>query len=320
MATQTAPDLTAAQAGQQKLLDQPGISIERLPMVNSVFDRMATLCVENLRVYSSTPVTFFVNHVGTDHLWDVMDSYEGSIAAILYSPEWDARILVGLDRRFVFALMEVLLGGEGTETTQDDERPFSNVEVHICQAIFEVACKALQGAFSDLAPSTFKVERIETRPDFTIMGRRNSLAIVAKILFQALDHGGQMFVLIPQAALNTIRPFLSRDRTSEVQNTDPKWINQLEVGLKKTEVSVCAILDTVSLSLDAISNFKVGDSINLRSSVGSPVKLISNGIPLFECELGQSDGFFTLRVDTAVQDEDPFKFFTLPPPFSTDDE
>ena len=67
-----------------------------------------------------------------------------AIAAVLYSPELDARILVGLDRRCIFSLMEVLLGGDAQEPPFDDDRNFSTLEVRVAQTVFEIAAEALQ--------------------------------------------------------------------------------------------------------------------------------------------------------------------------------
>ena len=232
-----------AAGAADKLLDNPGLSIERLPMLALIFDRLATACAEGLRPYSPAILTCFVNSIATDHVWDALDAYDGSIAAILYSPELDARVLVGLDRRCIFSLMEVLLGGDGQEQPFDGDRIFSTLEVRVAQTVFEIAAEALHSAFGPVVATKFQLERVETRMDFTVMGRRNVLAVVAKILIQAMDMGGQMFVVIPQPALTPIRQQLSRDLSSDGSASDPRWRKMMQQGVQKTEVKAVAILD-----------------------------------------------------------------------------
>ena len=152
---------------------------------------------------------------------------------MLYSPELDARILVGLDRRCIFSLMEVLLGGDATERPFDDDRNFSTLEVRVAQTVFEIAAEALHSAFGPVIAATFQLERVETRMDFTVMGRRNVLAVIAKILIQALDNGGQMFIVIPQPALTPIRQQLSRDLSSDGSASDPRWQKLMQEGVQK---------------------------------------------------------------------------------------
>ncbi len=190
----------------EKLLDNPGLTVERLPMLPVIFDKFAASCAEGMRPYSPAILSFFVNSINTDHVWDALDSYDGSIAAILYSPELDARVLVGLDRRCMFSLMEVLLGGDAQEPPHDDDRNYSTLETRVAQTVFEIAAEALHSAFNPVIATSFRLERVETRMDFTVMGRRNVLAVIAKILIQSMDIGGQMFVVIPQPALNSDPP------------------------------------------------------------------------------------------------------------------
>ena len=227
----------------EKLLDNPGLTVERLPMLTVIFDRLAASCAEGMRPYSPAILSCFVNSITTDHVWDALDAYDGSVAAVLYSPELDARILVGLDRRCIFSLMEVLLGGDATERPFDDDRNYSDPRSAVAQTVFEIAAEALHSAFAPVIAATFRLERVETRMDFTVMGRRNVLAVIAKILIQAMDIGGQMFVVIPQPALTPIRQQLSRDLSSDGSASDPRWQKLMQEGVQKAGVRAVAILD-----------------------------------------------------------------------------
>ncbi len=299
---------SANATGADRLLDHPGLTIERMPMLTVIFDRMAASCAEGMRPLSPAVMTFFVNNIGTDHVWDVLDAYDGSIAAILYTPELDARFVVGLDRRCIFALMEVLFGGDATEAPFGDDRGFSNLETRVAQTIFEIASEALKSAFSNVVETTFVLERIETRMDFTMLGRRNILAVVAKILIQALDVGGQMFVIIPQQALIPIRQKLTRDLTGDGTTSDPRWVKQLQNGLKRTEIVATGILDELTMTLGDIAALRVGDMLHLKASALSKVKLESRGQPLFFCQLGQANGVYTLCInERAEHEEEPWE-------------
>ena len=295
---------SAGQGAAEKLLDNPGLSVERLPMLSLIFDRLASACAESMRPFSPAILTCFVNSIATDHVWDALDAYDGSIAAILYSPELDARILVGLDRRCIFSLMEVLLGGDGQEPPHDDDRNFSTLETRVAQTVFEIAAEALHSAFSPIIATKFRLERVETRMDFTVMGRRNVLAVIAKILIQAMDIGGQMFVVIPQPALTPIRQQLSRDLSSDGSASDPRWQKMMRRGVEKAEVTAFAILDENSLTLGEISGWRVGDIVPLKATTATKIRLDCRNQALFWCELGQAKGHYTLKVADRVDNEE----------------
>jgi flagellar motor switch protein FliM len=121
-------DAAASRRMVQKLLEPPKLSIDRLPVLHTIFERVATICAENLRQYCAAPTTFFVNQVKTGNSWDILESYEDGVAAVYYVPEWDANVLIGVDRKFVFSILEATYGADGSEPPYDADRPFSAFE------------------------------------------------------------------------------------------------------------------------------------------------------------------------------------------------
>jgi flagellar motor switch protein FliM len=290
-----------------RLLDAAGISVDRLPMLRVVFDRLGTHCADSLRHMSASPFYFTLIGISTGRIGEVLDAYdENAIAAVFHSPEWDSRILMGFDRRFVFTAIEGLFGADGSEPPNTDERPFSNLETRVAQALFEHVAKGLKASFASVAEASFKFERIETRMDFAVIGRRNNLAVVAKLEVQALDQGGEMFIIIPQSALNPMRQNLARAVTGDASSRDPRWAKQIQKEVQRTEVTLTAILEERPLTLGEITELKVGDILELNATPTSRVKVKCNDEALFWCQLGQSQGFYTLRLDDFVDQEEEF--------------
>ncbi|MFC5069750.1 flagellar motor switch protein FliM [Flaviflagellibacter deserti] len=290
-----------------KLLDAGGISVDRLPMLHVAFDRMATHCADSLRQMSASPAYFSLSNIESARIGDVLEDYEANaIAAVFHAPEWDSRILVGFDRDFIFSMVEVLFGADGAEPPIDEERPFSNIEINIAQAIFERIAKVLQVSFGSQSESAFKFERIETRMDFAIIGRRNNLSVVAKFLLQALNRGGEMFIIIPQSALSPVRETLSHAMSGDASPRDPRWARQIQSEIQRTEMQVRAILEERLIDLRDVTEFKVGQVLELQATPRSRVKLECRGQPLFWCQLGQSDGSYTVKVDDYIDEDQEF--------------
>jgi len=297
-------------AGADKWIDSASLCIERMPMLAAIFDRLAAGCAEGLRPFSPEAFSCFVNSIASEHVWDALEAYDGSISAVLHAPEIDARIVIGLDRRGLHALVEVLLGGDGQEPPLDDERAFSPFETRLAETLFTIAADALSAAFETVVPARFQLERIETRMDFAMLGRRNVLAAVARLVIQAMDMGGQIFVVIPQAALAPIRPLLSRDAAADGAAGDPRWRNMLRAGVQKTEVKALAILDEQSLMLGDISSWRIGDVLPLKGASATRVRLDCKQQPLFWCELSQAQGRYSLRtIDRADVEDAPLAQF-----------
>jgi flagellar motor switch protein FliM len=305
--TQSANDI------RDMLLDSAGLSLDRLPMLHVIFDRMTTSCAEHLRHMAASPMYYSLSGLESGRVSEILEIYEANaVAGIFHAPEWDSHILIGFDRDFIYTMVEVLFGSDGSEAPVEEARGFSTIELRMAQTLFEQVAKALQASFALVADTKFKLERIETRMDFAVIGRRNNQAVAAKFLLQALNRGGEMFVVIPQSVLNPMRKVLSRVVSSESSGRDPRWMKQIATEVKKTEVTLKAVLEERFLSLGEIADLKVGDVIELQATPRSRVKLEGNNQGLFWCNIGQSEGTYVLKVDEHIDQEKEFLDDVLP--------
>jgi flagellar motor switch protein FliM len=295
------------------LLDAAGLSLDRLPMLHVIFDRMSTSCAEHLRHMAASPMYYSLSGLESGRVTEILEMYEANaVAGIFHAPEWDSHILIGFDRDFIYTMVEVLFGSDGSEPPVEEARGFSSIELRMAQTLFEQVAKALQASFSLVVDTKFKLERIETRMDFAVIGRRNNQAVAAKFLLQALNRGGEMFVIIPQSVLNPMRKALSHVVTGESTGRDPRWMQQIATEVKKTEVNLTAVLEERFLSLGEIADLKIGDVIELQATPRSRVKLESNQQGLFWCHIGQSEGSYVLKVDELIDQEKEFLDDVLP--------
>ncbi|ACA17619.1 flagellar motor switch protein FliM [Methylobacterium sp. 4-46] len=292
---------------RDRLLDASGLSPDRLPMLNVIFDRLATACADNLKHLAVSPIFYSLMSVESGLFGDLLEPYEANaVVGIFYSPQWDGHLLVGLDRDFVFTMVEVLLGADGSEPPVEEARNFSSIELRIAQMTFEQIGKALEAAFALVSVATLKLERTETRMDFAIIGRRSNKAVAAKFLLQALNRGGEMFLIIPQAVLNPMRQSLSKVLTGESTSRDPRWEKQISTEVRKTEVTLRAVLEERTLTLGEIADLKVGQVLTLDATPRSRVKLQGNDQALFWCQVGQANGAYVLRVEDQIDQDKEF--------------
>lgn len=289
------------------LLDAAGLTLERLPMLNVIYDRLATFCADALRHMTASQPYFSLSSVENSRIGDILDGYEANaIVGVFHVPTWDSHLLVGFDRDFMFTMIEALLGSDGSEPPVEEERSFSNVEVRVARAIFELIGKALRSAFGLVAEIQIKFERSETRMDFAVIGRRSNPAVVAKYLLQAINRGGEMFVAIPQSALSPMRRVLSSLISSESTSRDPNWARQIHDEVQRTEVEVRGVIEERGFTLGDVARFQVGQMLMLQATPRSPIRLQSNDQPLFWTRLGHADGHYTLRVEEPIDQKEEF--------------
>ena len=297
----------ARRDGSEPLLDTAGISVERMPMLHVIFDRMTTQCSEALRQFSSAPAYVTVSSMKTERIGNILESYDGrAVVAVLQAQSWDARVMFGLENRLVFTLAEALFGGDGTEMPYFENRVLTNIELRIGQKILDLVSRALQASFSSVIETRFKFERLESRMDFAVIAPRNSFAVITRINIRILARSGELFIVIPQAALTPIRQNLSRDLSNEVSIPDPSWSKQIQSEIGRAEVTVRAVIEEQGFTLADIADLHVGKILELQATSRSRVKLEGNSEPLFWCQLGQADGKYTLRIEDPVDSEQEF--------------
>lgn len=284
-----------------RLMEAGGLSLDRLPMLHVVFDRLTSACSDNLKHLVSSSVFFSFTGISSGRFGEMLDAFDNNaVAGIFHAPGWDSHILVALDRDFIFTMVEALFGADGAEPPVEDERPFSSIELRLAHLIFEQIGKALESSFSLVSVTPFKLERTETRMEFAVIGGRSNKALEAKFMLQALNRGGEMFIIIPQSVINPMRPSLSKVLTGESTARDPRWTRQMATEVQKAEVTLRAVLEERTLTLGEIADLTVGQVLTLDATPATRVMLEGNDRPLFWCHMGQAQGSYVLRVDEAI--------------------
>lgn len=290
-----------------RILEAGGIQIDRLPMLPVIFDRVASASAEQMRALSPSPMYFSMAGIEQTRVGEFLENYEANaVAAIIDVPEWDTEVVLGFDRDFIFTMVEAIFGGDGKEPPEESGRTFSNIEMRVCARVAELVCGILKQAFGIVTNATFTLERLETRMHFAVIGRRSAQVMAATFLVQAIARGGEMFLLIPHAGLTPIRRALSAVQGNETGQRDPQWSQQMQAGVTRAEITLQAILDEKTMTLDEIARLRPGSVIPLSATPKAPIKLQANDQPLFWCQLGQAEGAYRLRINAVVDPEQEF--------------
>jgi flagellar motor switch protein FliM len=292
---------------KEKPFESAGISIDRLPMLPVVAERLAKGFGDLFRRATETPIQLTVKDIAGKKMGQILDAFEGkSIVAVFHARDWDQRILIGLDRSFIFTIVEVLLGGDGSEPPFFDSRDFSQIEMGFAHFMFDQATAILNEAFAPVVRSSFRFEHAETKMEFVLIGKRSHGTILAQLQLEAFDRRGEINLVIPQSALQSIRQDLAREPRDEPAAVDPGWARLFENQITRAEVYVRAIIEERHLTLADIAGIEVGCVLPLQATPRSLVRLESNDQLLFWCELGQANGYYTVRIEEGVDDEQEF--------------
>ncbi len=288
------------QPGTDKLLEPPKLEVERLHVLKGVLERLVTTLAERFRDYCNVPSSFFVNQMESGNSWDVLESYEDSIAGIYYCRQWDSKIVIGLDRRFIFSLVDAAFGGDGSMPPFESDRPFTSLEARLARSVFSIVIPELEDLLNPITPVNLDLEKLETKLDFQILGQTDIPVIAVQILFQILDNGGRMFMIIPQSALYPIRKHLERQRALDGTSVDPEWQKKMQDGLASSSMLLTGVLEGPELTLDQLAALEPGQILRLNADTKSLIALECQDERIFWCRLAQSKSQFALVVEQPI--------------------
>jgi flagellar motor switch protein FliM len=303
------PEVSLADSGEvlRAIFSGATRRVDRLPALEAALERAATLCTDDLRNSAVPPPELTFLQVETGVVGDMLGPYEGRcVAAVIKADGWNTRLLAVADRACVFAVIEMMLGGDGSQPAHASDRPFTRIELGMMNAFVGRLAQSLDAAFAPIAKSTFVGDGISDRIDFDVVGRKTSQAVVARLSLRVWSQTGEMLIVIPGAAIEAMRQTLGPIATEETKKADPRWSSQIQDKITRTSVALTAILDERLIPLEDIANMRVGQILQLGATPQTRVRVECNGEPLLWCQLGKSNGAYTLRVDVPIDRDEEF--------------
>jgi flagellar motor switch protein FliM len=292
--------------------ENPGSSpVDKLPAFREALADVARAWNEHFATLAATEGEIKAAEVTVCRVDEVLSRRTGaSVLALLNAPGWNTQIGVGFDRVFVATMVEALFGGGGEDLAESARAPLSPVDLQIAEVITRQLADALAAGFAKRLPSSFKSAGLQwSKLDPSFLGKPNASVVIGTLELATLGGRVTLDVLVPLAAMMVFAEELAREGEADPAYGDPRWTQRLETEVSRASMRLTALVDLEPMTVGAIASLREGQLIELPRSAGQRVRLLCGRDDLFRCDLGQSDGFYTLRVkDTMAPAED------APPP------
>lgn len=280
---------------------------ERLPTLRTVLQKTAKSWVEQLHNISATVPEAALTGIDSGPAPKMIAAMANqAVACVLEAPKWNARLVACADHELIFAAVEMLLGGDGSEPAPMSDRPLSRTELGIAHLLFENFAVALEQAFDPVAPTQFVVGAAGSQVSFDVLGRMTVPIVAARFYMNVLGLGGYLTLMVSQSVLSPMRNELARARPPESIMPDPAWSQKIHSEVTRANVELIAVLDEQKITLAEVAQFQVGQMLKLRATPDGLVRVECNGEPLINCQIGKANGVYTLRVNDFVDQEQEF--------------
>jgi flagellar motor switch protein FliM len=286
------------------LLEGAGLAAERLTGLRGTFERLAARCSDNLRQLSPSAIEVALGDLAPGGEGDALGPF-GDIApvAVYHAPDRVSRIVIGADAACMDAALDAVFGADGSEPPSERRYAGTGVELRLAGALLDLVAEALRASFAGTLAAPMERERLEPAAKLPPTARQGDGTLFLRLKLATLEREGAVFVLLPQAAIQGLQQSAAAAPAQGPSPSDPRWSRRIEQEVQRTQVTLQAVLDEQKLTLGDVAGFQVGQMLSLRAGPRSQVKAVCNQQTLFWCELGQTDGAYTLRVKEFPDEE-----------------
>lgn len=290
--------------GVLALVEASDVTYERLPVLEAIFDRFERLLATGLRAFASEAVDVRLEPIAARRFGDYLGTLSRpSMIAMVRAEEWNEALLLVIDQRLTYAVIDLLLGGRRGPPPRLDDRPCTPIETALIERLVQRALVDLAEAFAPVTPVQFRLVRMETDPRFATITRPGNACLLIRLDIAFGDRAGRLELLLPHAALEPAREALAPPFAGEKFGRDPVWGDHLARVVRATEVELEAVLDEPVVSLGRLLALEVGQVLQLSARPDSAVILRCGGVPMFKGRMGRIGDRLSIRIEDRWSDD-----------------
>ncbi|MDT8999355.1 flagellar motor switch protein FliM [Paucibacter sp. APW11] len=210
--------------------------------------------------------------------------------------------LIVCDPTLVFAVIDSLFGGIGKFHARIEGRDFSPTEQRVILRLVEVITAEYRKAWTGIYPLELEYQRSEMQPQFANIATPSEIVVSTSFTLEIGETSGTVYFCIPYSTLEPIRDVLYSTTVGDSSEPDRRWVNLLKHQLQSAEVELVAELANAPATVEQLLAFKPGDFIEL--DLEPLIKSKIDGVPIFDCHYGTSNGKYALKVEQMLTGPD----------------
>ncbi|WP_374258288.1 flagellar motor switch protein FliM [Aquabacterium sp.] len=203
--------------------------------------------------------------------------------------------LIVCEPSLVFSVIDALFGGAGKFHTRIEGRDFSATEQRIIHRLVDVITQEYKRSWQGIYPVELDYQRSEMQPQFANVATPSEIVVCCSFTLEIGDTSGTIHICIPYATLEPIRDILFSSIQGDSAEPDRRWVKLLTQQIQAAEVDLVAELAHAPATVEQLLALKPGDFIELDLEQVIQAKI--DGVPVFDCYYGTSNGKYSLRVD-----------------------
>jgi flagellar motor switch protein FliM len=209
-------------------------------------------------------------------------------------------VLLVVESRLIFNLLDCFFGGTGKTTMKIEGRDFTAIEQKVIQRVVQVVLKDLEQSWKPVVPINFQFSRSEINPQFATIVPPTELIIAIRYDLELDYLIGKITLCLPYSTIEPIRSKLYARYQSEQLEVDLEWIERVKRQLREVEVDLLIELGKGRVTGRELLQIKAGDTVVLDQNINEPLVVKVEGVPKYRAFAGTSKGTQVVKIHQEI--------------------
>lgn len=205
-------------------------------------------------------------------------------------------VLLVIESRLVFNLLDCFFGGTGKTTIRIEGRDFTAIEQKVIQRFVQMVLQDLELAWKPVIPVNFQFSRSEINPQFATIAPPTELIIAVRYDLELDYLIGKITLCLPYSTIEPVRSKLYARYQSEQLEVDQEWFERLKRQLREVEVDFLVELGKGRVTGRELLQINAGDTLLLEQKINEPLVVQVEGVPKFRAFAGKSKGNQVVKI------------------------
>lgn len=210
-------------------------------------------------------------------------------------------VLLVIDAKFIYRLVDLYFGGSGQTYVKIEGRDFTTIEARIIQNLLELMMSDLQRSWKSIYPVEISHVRSEINPQFAAVVAPSEVIVSTAFKAEIDGEGGDIFIGLPYPTIEPIREKLHGGFQSDQLDENSKWAERFAEQLNECGMTATAEVGQASLTIGEVSDLSVGDVIILNKSASEDLELKIEGRTIFNAQPGVSMGNVAVQITSIAK-------------------
>ena len=283
------------------LTNQDRIVRGRMPVLEIVNDRFARLCTNSLSNAVRKRVELHPISIDMAKFGEFMRSLPVPTSINIFKMDpLRGNALMVVDSRLVFALVENVFGGAGSQPKVEG-RDFTRIEQAVVDKVVKIALDNMEESWRPVHDVKLELVRSEITPQFAAIVPPSDVVIVITFEVELDTALGSLTVCLPYATIEPIRSKLHASFQTERLEVDHAWVSRLKERLMETPVDVKVHFGNATITPNQLLRMQVGDVIVLDTDAEALLDCTVAGVAKYAVLPGTAKAMKAFQVIKAYE-------------------